>query len=127
MSGKCAFTLLELLVVMLIIAILIGIGAAGFSMARQTAKESRARADIELIRNALEEYRVEYGSYPNSESGALTAVAGELSVYADIQTLDPWGRAYGYVSTNRFEYRIWSEGVDENNPDDNVDPSEVGY
>lgn len=127
MSGNAGFTLIELLFVMLIIAILIGIGAAGYSLTRNSAKASQAKADIELIRNALEEYRVEYGRYPASESGSINPVFSDLEEFGDLHATDPWGRAYGYSCSNRFLYSIWSEGVDPEDDADNIDPSRIGY
>jgi len=117
--------LIELLFVMLIVVILIGIGAAGYSLTRNSAKESQAKADIELIRNALEEYRVEYGRYPKSEN--MTHILRDLQEFGDFHAIDPWGREYGYSCSNRFLYSIWSEGVDPEDDADNIDPSRVGY
>ena len=123
--------MLELLVVMLIIAVLIGIGAGGYSLARRSAKEGRARAEIEIIRNALEEYRVEYGTYPQaaSESAAISNIWTELAPFAsdDLQLVDPWGRAYEYAYSNRFQYSIFSLGQDMDTDADNIDPSRAGY
>lgn len=120
---KRGFTILELLAVMAIIAILAGLGARGYSLAKRQAKESRAKAGIEKLRNLLNEYRVEYGRYPASLSdiGPLTnSVEG-------IEWTDPWSNDYQYLCTNRFLYRIWSEGQDAATDDDNIDPSKPGY
>ncbi|QBG48165.1 prepilin-type N-terminal cleavage/methylation domain-containing protein [Verrucomicrobia bacterium S94] len=126
--GKCGFTLLELLVVLLIIGILISLGAGGYALARRSAKEGQAKADIELFRNALEEYRVEYGRYPPAV-GPVAVVTNVLSplVSGELQAVDPWGRAYQYCSTNRFSYVIYSQGIDAEDDADNIDPSRVGY
>ncbi|WP_372794029.1 type II secretion system protein [Pontiella sp.] len=127
MTGRRGFTLLELLVVMLIITVLLGISAAGYSMARQTAKESRARAEIERLRNALEEYRAARGAYPPSAGRSITNVLALLEVYGDLEKLDPWGRQYGYSSTNRYQYKIWSSGFDEADSTDDINPQQTGY
>jgi type II secretory pathway pseudopilin PulG len=114
---------MELLAVIAIIAILSGLGAKGYSLARRQAKESRAKADIEKLRAALVEYRIEFGAYPTdlSNTDFLThAVEG-------IEFNDPWGRAYQYECTNRFLYRIWSDGQDDESAADNIEPSNAGY
>lgn len=59
-----AFTLIEMLVVVVIISILAGIvfklvGAGGASSDKATA-----RRQVEQLANAIEEYRAEYGKYP---------------------------------------------------------------
>ena len=61
---RSGFTIIEMLVVVIIIAILAGlvfkmIGAGGAS-----ADKAKARRQLEAIANACEEYRAEYGRYP---------------------------------------------------------------
>ncbi len=129
------FTLLELLVVMAIIAILAGLGAKGYRLAKRTAKESRAKAEIEKIRTALEEYRVEYGAYPVQDSGGsfggLAEIGDLTNAVEGVQLTDPWGNAYQYQRSagaqNRFLYRIWSMGQDPDSAVDDIYPSNAGY
>ena len=125
------FTLLELLTVMVIIAVLSGLGAGGYSLARRQAKESRAKVDLEKWRAALNEYRVELGSYPAQNPGApirsVSAIGFLTNAVEGVESIDPWGNAYQYQCTNRFAYRIWSEGQDTETDDDNIDPSKTGY
>ncbi|MDF7797860.1 type II secretion system protein GspG [Pontiellaceae bacterium B1224] len=132
MSGRRrGFTLLELLAVMAILAILAGLGAGGYQLARRSAKEGQAKAEIEQLRTALEEYRVEYGRYPEQFSAGNFSSIAEISTLSDLTDTmvlnDPWGRAYQYQSTNRFLYRIWSEGENAESDADNIDPSLTGY
>ena len=132
MSGsRHGFTLLELMVVMAILAILAGLGAGGYRLARRSAKEGRAKAEIEQLRTALEEYRVEYGRYPEQVSAADFSNIGKIGELRNLTEItavdDPWGRPYQYQSTNRFLYRIWSEGQDADSEADNIDPSRMGY
>lgn len=132
MSGsRVGFTLLELIVVMAILALLAGLGAGGYRLARRSAKEGQAKAEIEQLRMALDEYRVEFGRYPEQFSDGDFADIAEISTLTDLAGTmvlsDPWGRAYQYQSTNRFLYNIWSEGEDAEMDDDNIDPSRIGY
>lgn len=108
--------------VVIIIGILTSLGVGGYSLAQRAAKEGQAKADIEIIRNALEEYRIEFGAYP----GDLSALT-KISVGGDLNPMDPWGRDYHYASSNRFSYSIWSDGFDLEDDADNIDPSRVGY
>jgi len=59
-----AFTLIELLIVVAIIAILAAIAVPNFLEAQTRAKVSRVRADMRSIATALESYRVDSNNYP---------------------------------------------------------------
>ena len=59
-----AFTLIELLIVVLIIAILAAIAIPNFLEFQTRAKTSRVKADMRTIVTALEAYAVDEGAYP---------------------------------------------------------------
>lgn len=61
---KRAFTLIELLIVVAIIAILAAIAVPNFLEAQTRAKVSRVRADVRTIVTALESYAVDWNKYP---------------------------------------------------------------
>lgn len=58
------FTLIELLVVITIIGILIGLSVFGMAGARESSRDAKRKADMELIRSGLELYRSDCGAYP---------------------------------------------------------------
>ena len=58
------FTLVELLVVISIIGVLIGLSVFGLTGAREASRDSRRKADLELIRSGVEIYRADCDSYP---------------------------------------------------------------
>ncbi|MBI1292977.1 prepilin-type N-terminal cleavage/methylation domain-containing protein [bacterium] len=64
MKGIKAFTLIELLIVVAIIAILAAIAVPNFLEAQVRAKTSRVKADMRSIATALEAYNVDYNVYP---------------------------------------------------------------
>lgn len=59
-----AFTLIELLIVVAIIAILAAIATPNFLEAQTRAKVSRTHSDLRSLRTALETYRTDYNGYP---------------------------------------------------------------
>ncbi len=65
-SGRPAFTLIELMAVITIIVILAAlvIGSMGFVQDKQA--RSKAKVQVELLSKALEEYKLDTGSYPAS-------------------------------------------------------------
>jgi len=68
---KSAFTIVELMVVVAIIALLVSIMIPGFAAVRKSAKETATRALFQSLRAGLESYRGERalgGKYPPSRS-----------------------------------------------------------
>jgi len=63
-TAQHAFTLIELLIVVAIIAILAAIAVPNFLEAQTRAKVARATADMRSIATALESYRVDGNRYP---------------------------------------------------------------
>lgn len=63
-SNQKAFTLVELLVVISIIAILSVIGITIFSSTQKAARDAKRRSDLKAITNALEQFKAVNGNYP---------------------------------------------------------------
>jgi len=63
---KKGFTLIELLVVISIVAILSALLMANFIGVRQRSRDATRKSDMQSIRQALELYRADVGSYPSS-------------------------------------------------------------
>jgi prepilin-type N-terminal cleavage/methylation domain-containing protein len=61
---KKAFTLIELLIVVAIIAILAAIAVPNFLEAQVRAKVSRCQNDMRALTTGLEAYAVDYNAYP---------------------------------------------------------------
>ena len=66
--ARHAFTLIELLIVVAIIAILAAIAVPNFLEAQTRSKTSAAKADLRTIATALESYYVDHNAYPYKES-----------------------------------------------------------
>ena len=97
------FTLLELLVVLVIIGLLVGyVGPRYFSQIGKSETKA-ARAQIDALEKALDQYRLDVGHYPTSEQGlaALNAAPANEKNWAGpylkkAVPLDPWGNPYNY-------------------------------
>lgn len=76
-----AFTLIELLIVVAIIAILAAIAVPNFLEAQARSKVSRIHADQRSVATALETYAVDYNNYP--PEGDPTSPGDEVSQQPD--------------------------------------------
>jgi len=97
------FTLLELLVVMVIIGLLAGYVAPKYFAQIGKSEVKVARAQIDALEKALDQYRLDVGRYPSSEQGLsalVTPPANEPKWQGPYLKKavppDPWGRAYLY-------------------------------
>lgn len=121
MKKSRGFTLLELLVVVVIIGLLAGFVAPKYFGQIGRSKTQIARAQIEAFEKAMDQYRIDTGSYPNTSQGMVALVAAPPSVanwhgpyLKKSVPLDPWGRAYIFKSPGEppREYEISSQGAD---------------
>ena len=71
-GAREAFTLIELLIVVAIIAILAAIAVPNFLEAQTRSKVSRVKADMRSMRTAMEAYRVDYNRYLPDEGADTT-------------------------------------------------------
>jgi type II secretion system protein G len=58
------FTLVELLIVIIIIAVLAAIAIPKFANSSQRSKEAALKADLRMYRNAIDLFRTDTGAYP---------------------------------------------------------------
>lgn len=76
-----AFTLLELLVVMAILALLTGLGIRTFGSVQAKARDNKRKQDLQSIGKALELYYNDVGHYPYASGGQILG-CGENGVEA---------------------------------------------
>ena len=114
------FTLLELLVVMVIIGLLAGyVGPKYFEQIGKSETKT-AKAQIDALGKALDQYRIDTGHYPNAEQGlaALNKNPGNESKWAGPYLKknipnDPWDKPYLYKSPGEHgDYDLCSFGKD---------------
>ncbi len=114
------FTLLELLVVMVIIGLLASyVGPRYFSQIGKSEIKA-ARAQIDAIQKALEQYRMDTGRYPSNEQGlaALNVAPPNEPRWngpylAKKLPSDPWDKPYQYrIPGRNGDFDLYSFGKD---------------
>ena len=105
------FTLIELMVVMVIIGLLAATVAPKIFGRVDKARQQDAQAQIELLGQALDLYRLEKHKYPTTDEG-LEAIRTYLK--KDLPK-DPWGNDYVYQSPGKEgrSYDLISYGADK--------------
>jgi general secretion pathway protein G len=120
-SGKCAFTLVEILLVVVIIGILAALVIPKIAGTGERARVTAAIADINGgIKSALGQYEVDNGFYPKSLQDLIVAPGDAKNwhgPYFDPPKLpvDPWGNPYIYYypgKHNTSSYDLLSVGPD---------------
>lgn len=119
-AREAGFTLLELLVVIAIIGMLAAyVGPRYFSQLGKS-ETTVAKAQIEALGSALDQYRLDIGHYPTADQGlaALTSHPGNEKKWngpylSKALPLDPWGNPYRYRTPGtKGDYEILSHGKD---------------
>lgn len=93
------FTLIELLIVITIIAILAGAAIPYVQDYVEDARISRAKADLDEIRNALIRFELDRGVAYNA-----TPTTDLVGPYLDKAPIDPWGVPYCISATNSIAF-----------------------
>ncbi|MFL6566287.1 MAG: type II secretion system major pseudopilin GspG [Burkholderiales bacterium] len=127
------FTLLELLVVIVIIGLLAGYVAPRYFSQVGRSEVQVARAQIESLEKALDQYRLDMRRYPTVEEGLSALVAKPASAEAwggpylkKAVPMDPWGRAYVYrMPAEKGEFQLLSYGRD-GKPGGNGEDADIG-
>ena len=114
------FTLLELLVVVAIIGLLIGFVAPRYFGQIGKSEVTAARAQINALEKALDQYRLDTGHYPSTEQGLGALLQRPQNepkwngpYLRKNVPLDPWGRPYQYRAPGeRGDFDLLSLGKD---------------
>ncbi|NVK44513.1 MAG: type II secretion system major pseudopilin GspG [Oceanospirillaceae bacterium] len=117
------FTLLEIMVVIVILGMLVALVAPNVLQNQDKAMVEKARADIALLEQALDMYKLDNYRYPSTDQG-LEALVKRPEIaplperynsngYIKRLPADPWGNAYQYLQPGQTgAFDIYSLGAD---------------
>lgn len=115
-ASRNAFSLVELIVVMVILGMLAGLVAVRTRGYLISSKQNAAKTEIARIVNAIETFYADQGRYPTTDEGLEILVDGTDTWPDGFLTKvpkDPWKNAYEYVSPGSSEpYEVISLGGD---------------
>lgn len=111
-SAARGFTILELMFVLIIIGVLGAIVTWNLVGAADKAKMTATRANMDIVKKALNTYRAAYNVYPDTATGLEVLVQERL---LEEIPKDGWGRELEYYSpTQTFPngFELYSAGPD---------------
>jgi general secretion pathway protein G len=120
LRNRKGFTLAELMVVVIIIGLLAGLVLPRIFPKLAKGKQGAAKAQVELLGQALDSFRMDTGRYPNTTEG-LNALIQDPGVEnwdgpylkKNVIPNDPWGKPYQYqFPGSHGEYDLLSFGRD---------------
>lgn len=115
------FTLVELMVVIVIIGLLATVVAINVLPSQDRAMVGKARADISVLEQAIETYRLDNLTFPEDLNALVTAPANLVQSeryrqggYVRRLPEDPWGNPYQYrrQSAHGGQFDVYSLGAD---------------
>jgi general secretion pathway protein G len=111
--GRLGFTLIEILVVITVIGLLAALVGPRILGRVSEAKSATAKAQLEMVGVALDNYRLDNGSYPTTEQGLAALQEKPTRDPAPLNwrgpylkrtiPADPWGRPYVYRSPGEHD------------------------
>jgi len=122
---KKAFTLIELLIVMSVVAILVALIVPSFRGMQNEAWYAKAEKEVLTLQTAIESYYRHHNAYPVSLADLVAPGTSPKIINSELT--DPWktdGDHYGYktfsVSGFGLAYVVYSKGIN-GNMDTNVE------
>lgn len=125
-KAQRGLTLIELLVVIVILGVLSTIVAVNVLPAGDQARVQAAQTQIDMLENALQQYKLDMSVYPSQDQGLSALIALPSNArhaaryrpggYLDSNSLpeDPWGNAYQYAIPGEggTPFEVYSFGPD---------------
>ncbi len=120
---RAAFSLLEMLVVVIIMGLLVALVAPRLLDKVGASKVTTTKAQIQNLATCVESFYMDVGRYPTQDEGLTVLVKPPLSPEdakkwkgpypeKDMVPQDAWGHAFEYVHDEAGRFRIRSLGAD---------------
>lgn len=104
------FTLVELMVVIIILAVLTAIAVPSYMALRNRARVAAAQSEMQNIATALELYNADNDAYPLTAAYPAALQPNYMTI---VPTTDPWGvNSYTYVSAAGATYTLTCTSAD---------------
>ena len=121
--AEAGFTLLELMVVIVILGLLATVVMVNVLPSQDRAMKEKARADISVLEQSIEGYRLDNFTFPTNDQGLQALVTPPAGMtrpdryreggYIRRLPQDPWGNPYQYaVPGEKGRFDIYSFGAD---------------
>ncbi|MFN3582695.1 type II secretion system major pseudopilin GspG [Phenylobacterium sp.] len=121
--AEAGFTLVEVMVVIVIIGLLATVVMINVLPSQDRAMKEKARADVAVLEQAVETFRLENLSFPTTEQGLQALVSAPQGLarpdryreggYVRRLPQDPWGNPYQYRYPGEHgRFDVWSYGAD---------------
>jgi general secretion pathway protein G len=128
-DGVPGFTLVELLVVIVIVAILSGVVVLNVTKQVKPAYKARIMADFRSIQDGVKVFKLNTGRYPETLKELMTDPGIERwnGPYIEVPPVDPWGKPYIYERVDGgplpFELKTLGADGEVDGEDDDADYS----
>jgi general secretion pathway protein G len=111
------FTLIEVVVVIVILVTLASVATPMYMNYIKKSKIATAKTQIKLLDDALQQYKLDVGTYPSDLQGLMENIdqseKWDGPYIKPRVPLDPWGAEYNYVFPgDHGEFDIYSFGAD---------------
>lgn len=123
-----AFTLLELLIVIVILGVLASVISGNFLSSLKKGRDARRKADLQEVQKALEIYYENNGKYPTSLNFG-SSLSDSSKTYMQKLPTDPKSPAceYKYITNTDNPTYYYLLSTIENNLDQSYGVSQTGY